>query len=465
MRQTTRTMLFALAVIAASALPAAAQQTCSKDDFGAAVDSAGAALRKFNLENQPKLNAKLEALRAKKGWKKTDSEDKAVDYLQDGRIGEFDSQSNELLTKIDALGRIEEGKPIDCGKLPELKAAGVELLAVMKAKSNYTQEKIDLELQGGSAAAKPAEPASTSPPSVADVKVISKAPEPKAEETKPAVKAENRPSTGTLPAEKSARPLPAEKHAARDDGKRGELPPAPQGSTATVGPPRGERLPDVVPAPGTAAQPPPSRAERQGGRGGSSGWETSSEQAMLDNRDGGAGEPYGPPPDAYMTSEEGYTIEEIRDATRGFFGTISTNLAAVIEYAFSKSGRPTAYVLGQEGGGAFLAGLRYGNGTLYMRSGGPRTQKIYWHGPSVGYDFGAEGSRTLFLIYKVHQPDELYRSFTGIDGSAYVVGGVGLTFLKGGGVTMAPIRTGIGLRLGANLGYVRFTPQPTWNPF
>lgn len=166
-----------------------------------------------------------------------------------------------------------------------------------------------------------------------------------------------------------------------------------------------------------------------------------------------------PPPE-----EDGYTIDEIRDATRGFFGTVSTNLAAVIEHTFKEMGRPTAYVLGTEGGGAFLAGLRFGKGKLYMRSE-RGVRDVYWHGPSVGTDLGASGSRTLFLIYRMHGTEDLYRTFTGIDGSAYFVGGVGLTLLKGGPVIMAPIRSGVGMRLGANLGYVRFTPQATWNPF
>jgi hypothetical protein len=166
-----------------------------------------------------------------------------------------------------------------------------------------------------------------------------------------------------------------------------------------------------------------------------------------------------PPP-----QEDGYTIDEIRNATRGFFGTISTNLASVIEHAFKEMGRPTAYVLGTEGGGAFLAGLRFGKGKLYMRSD-REVRDVYWHGPSVGTDFGASGSRTLFLIYRMQGPADLYRTFTGIDGSAYFVGGVGLTLLKGGPVIMAPIRSGVGMRLGANLGYVRFTSRATWNPF
>jgi len=164
------------------------------------------------------------------------------------------------------------------------------------------------------------------------------------------------------------------------------------------------------------------------------------------------------------TEVDGYSIDEVREATRGFFGTISTNLASVIEHAFKEMGRPTGYVLGTEGGGAFFAGLRFGKGSLYMRNERD-VREVYWHGPSVGTDFGASGSRTLFLIYRMGNSNDLYRNFTGIDGSAYFVGGVGLTLLKGGQVIMAPIRSGVGVRLGANLGYVRFTRQPTWNPF
>ena len=173
--------------------------------------------------------------------------------------------------------------------------------------------------------------------------------------------------------------------------------------------------------------------------------------------------PVSPPGPSTPADAEGYTIEEIRAASAGFFGQVSANLGAVIEYLFSKSGRPTGYVLGTEGGGAFLAGVRYGDGTLYLRSGG--TQRVFWHGPSVGFDVGGEGSKTLFLIYRLTAPEELYASFTGIDGSAYLVGGVGATLVTNGTVVMAPIRSGIGLRLGANVGYLRFTPKATWNPF
>jgi hypothetical protein len=171
-----------------------------------------------------------------------------------------------------------------------------------------------------------------------------------------------------------------------------------------------------------------------------------------------------PQPDAAAAAEgEGYTIEEIRDASAGLFGQVSANLGAVIEYLFAKSGRPAGYVLGTEGGGAFLAGVRYGKGTLYMRRGG--TQQIFWHGPSVGFDIGGEGSKTLFLIYRLDAPEQLFANFTGIDGSAYLVGGVGATLMTNGTVVLAPIRSGIGLRLGASIGYIRFAPKATWNPF
>jgi hypothetical protein len=174
--------------------------------------------------------------------------------------------------------------------------------------------------------------------------------------------------------------------------------------------------------------------------------------------------PVPPPLPNVAVDPEGYSIDEIRDATRGFFGTVSTSLASVLEHAFKTTGRPTAYVLGTEGGGAFFAGLRFGQGTLFMRNQAG-TRPVYWHGPSLGTDFGASGSRTMFLIYKLEHPDALFRSYSGIDGSAYFVGGVGVTLLKGGDVVMAPIRSGLGLRLGANIGYLRFSPQPTWNPF
>jgi hypothetical protein len=171
-----------------------------------------------------------------------------------------------------------------------------------------------------------------------------------------------------------------------------------------------------------------------------------------------------PPVAVIGPEEDGYTIDEIMTASAGFFGKVSAGLGSVIEYTFKNSGRPKGYILGTEGGGAFLAGVRYGKGTLYLRSHSA-TQQIFWHGPSLGTDVGADGSKTLFLIYRLNAPEDIYASFTGIDGSAYFVGGVGATLVTNGKVILAPIRSGVGLRLGANIGYIRFTPNSTWNPF
>ena len=135
----------------------------------------------------------------------------------------------------------------------------------------------------------------------------------------------------------------------------------------------------------------------------------------------------------------------------------------MIDYAFQKFGRPTGYVLGDEGGGAIVAGLRYGKGQLVTKLGGERT--VYWQGPSAGLDFGLTGSRVMFLVYGIDDHEQVFQRFTGIDGSAYLVGGVGITFLRRGKVTLAPIRTGLGMRFGANLGYLKFTPQLSLNPF
>ena len=137
--------------------------------------------------------------------------------------------------------------------------------------------------------------------------------------------------------------------------------------------------------------------------------------------------------------------------------------ARVVEYAFQRAGRPNGYILGEEAGGAFIAGLRYGEGTLYTKDAGDH--RVYWQGPSIGYDFGAEGSKTMVLVYDLQSPGEIFATYPGVDGSAYFIGGVGITYLARGHVALAPIRSGIGLRLGANVGYLKYTREPTWNPF
>lgn len=161
--------------------------------------------------------------------------------------------------------------------------------------------------------------------------------------------------------------------------------------------------------------------------------------------------------------DEGYSSNEIVDAGHRFFGGVSKGLADVVEHVFSRQGRPNGYILGEEAGGAFIAGLRYGEGTLYTKNAGKH--RVYWQGPSIGYDFGAEGSKTMILVYNLRDVNQIYHRFAGVDGSAYLVGGVGVTFQTHDDIVLAPIRSGVGVRLGANVGYLKYTRSPTWNPF
>jgi hypothetical protein len=166
-----------------------------------------------------------------------------------------------------------------------------------------------------------------------------------------------------------------------------------------------------------------------------------------------------PPPRHHDT----FSVDEIVLAGHQFFGTVSRGLALVVQQAFSKFGEPNGYVLGEEGSGAFVVGLRYGDGTLYTRNAGDR--RVFWEGPSVGFDYGGEGARTMMLVYKLPATDAIYQRFAGIDGSAYFIGGFGMTALTANNIVVVPIRSGVGLRLGANIGYLKFTSKATWNPF
>jgi hypothetical protein len=142
---------------------------------------------------------------------------------------------------------------------------------------------------------------------------------------------------------------------------------------------------------------------------------------------------------------------------------VSRGLATVIETAVSQWGQPNGYVLGEEASGAFIGGLRYGEGMLYTKNAGDL--KVFWQGPTIGYDFGGEGARTMMLVYNLPATEAIYQRFAGVDGSVYVVGGFGMTALTANDIVLVPIRSGLGLRLGANLGYLKFTPASTWNPF
>ena len=514
MRKTLGRIGVGLALALALAPAAAIAETCTAESFGDAVDVSAAELRKFSADTQPLLKQKLQALRDHKQWQDPDFEAQGLALVHDKKLDAFDAQAGELLSKIDTLGSPEPADPsanLSCANLSELKAASSELMSVMRAKSAYLISRIDSEIASTPTLKRtdvakvetttPAEPplprSYTSPPGETMVP-------PNEDALSPLRRAD--PQKKTDPPKKAETPTP-NASAPAAPAPKADAPPAqktdaaPAQKTDTAPAPKSDASPaskpDATPTPpARAAETPPPHEHtalapktKDDAREDTSSWSTTTAQAVIPpppmphhappsappNYDvPPPGAPYSLPPSSeegalppdgptFDAEGGGYTIDEIREATRGFFGTVSTSLASVIEHAFQKGGRPTAYVLGNEGGGAFLAGLRYGEGTLYVRSGG--SQKVYWHGPSIGYDLGAEGSRTLFLIYGLDDPANLFRRYTGVDGSAYLVGGVGMTLLKGGPVTMAPIRSGIGLRLGASIGYVRFSPKPTWNPF
>jgi hypothetical protein len=166
---------------------------------------------------------------------------------------------------------------------------------------------------------------------------------------------------------------------------------------------------------------------------------------------------------SYPGSPNSFNSNELVESGHQFFGTASRGLAMTLEEAVRRWGEPNGYILGQEASGAIIGGLRYGEGKLFTRNAGER--KIFWQGPSIGFDFGGEGARTMMLVYNMPFTDALYKRFVGIDGSAYFVGGFGLTALAADEMIVVPIRTGVGARLGVNMGYLKFTPEPTWNPF
>jgi hypothetical protein len=166
--------------------------------------------------------------------------------------------------------------------------------------------------------------------------------------------------------------------------------------------------------------------------------------------------PQPPPPTQFSSGE-------VIAAGHHFFGSVSRDLALIVEKAASRWGLPNGYILGEEAGGAFIGGLRYGDGMLYTKNAGDA--RVYWQGPSLGFDYGADGARTMMLVYNLPATEAIFERFGGVDGSAYLVGGLGMTALVTNDIVVVPIRSGVGLRLGANFGYLKFTQGPTWNPF
>ena len=158
-----------------------------------------------------------------------------------------------------------------------------------------------------------------------------------------------------------------------------------------------------------------------------------------------------------------YTAQEIVDSGHRFFGATAGGLATLVEKIFASYGLPNGYILGEEGSGALVGGLTYGEGTLYTKNAGDH--RVFWQGPSLGWDFGGQGSRTMMLVYNLDDISAVYDRFVGVAGSAYVVAGLGFNVMKRGDILLIPVRTGVGARLGVNVGYLKLTQQPTWNPF
>ena len=158
-----------------------------------------------------------------------------------------------------------------------------------------------------------------------------------------------------------------------------------------------------------------------------------------------------------------YSQGEIMNAVSGFFGTTAEAAGAAVERVFADNGRPNGYIQGTEASGALIVGLRYGDGTLQMKSGA--TEKVYWQGPSIGFDIGGNGSKVFTLVYNLPNPEYIYRRFPGVEGSAYFIGGMGVNYQRDEIVTLAPMRAGVGLRLGANVGYLAYSRQRNILPF
>jgi len=158
-----------------------------------------------------------------------------------------------------------------------------------------------------------------------------------------------------------------------------------------------------------------------------------------------------------------YGEDDLIGAAEGLFGKGAEGLARMIQDLLKEQGQPNAYIVGREAGGAFIVGARYGSGTLHHKVEGER--KVYWTGPSIGFDAGANAANTFVLVYNLYDSEELYERYPAGEGQAYVIGGVTASYLRKGDTVLIPIRMGAGLRLGVNAGYMKFSKEQRWLPF
>jgi hypothetical protein len=166
--------------------------------------------------------------------------------------------------------------------------------------------------------------------------------------------------------------------------------------------------------------------------------------------------------DSHIVADAKYTADEITQAGADFFGITTEAMAKGVQHVFGDLGEPDAYIKGDEGSGAFVVGLRYGSGWLIRKNAEPK--KVYWRGPSVGFDVGGNASKCFTLVYNMREDRRLYQRFPGVEGSFYFVAGLGINYLRSGGVTLAPMRTGVGLRAGVNAHYQVYSERRDWFP-
>lgn len=162
-------------------------------------------------------------------------------------------------------------------------------------------------------------------------------------------------------------------------------------------------------------------------------------------------------------SNETYSEQEIVREAGSVFGSTAQGMADAVHSVFQKYGEPNGYIKGEEASGAIVVGLRYGSGTLVKKNGG--TAKVFWQGPSAGWDFGGNAVKVFTLVYNLPDTQTIYQRFPGVEGSAYLIGGIGVNYQQRGDVILAPMRSGVGLRLGASVGYLKYTKSREWLPF
>ncbi|MGJ8564741.1 MAG: DUF1134 domain-containing protein [Alphaproteobacteria bacterium] len=185
-----------------------------------------------------------------------------------------------------------------------------------------------------------------------------------------------------------------------------------------------------------------------------------------------AANPYGTEKTGYPQADQPYAEEgqsgglsenELVQGISTHLGVTSESAASIIARLFKDRGRPSGYITGDEGSGAIGVGARYGKGTLWLENG--QSVPVYWQGPTVGFDFGGDASKVFTLVYGLDDPQRIYQRFPGVDGSAYLVGGMAVNYQRANGITLAPIRSGVGVRLGAKVGYTSYTTKRNYLPF